>query len=215
MDYRAALELARAAARLGSDDLETPTGCVVLDQEGNVAAVGWNRLPPGVERLRERRVRPGKYEWMIHAERHALVTARKSLRGHVMVLPWFPCSDCAARIRLAGIARLVCFVPDFGDPRWGLEFRRAEMELRAGGVELVFLEDDADRRALERAEALLDRLANEACGRCLYGLGVVCNCPTREDQVRWLADFAADEPRRRAEDARSPAEGPAYEAEVL
>ena len=149
MDYAAALALARTAARLGTDDLETPTGCVVLDGEGNVAAVGWNRLPPGVARPRERRVRPGKYKWMIHAERHALMAARKSLRGHVMALPWFPCSDCAARIRAAGIARLVCFEPDFDHPRWTLEFRRAEMELRAGGVELVFVEGSAEVARIE------------------------------------------------------------------
>jgi dCMP deaminase len=141
MDYRAALELARTAARLGSDDLETQTGCVVLDADGNVAAIGWNRLPPGVEPIRERRVRPGKYAWMVHAERHALTTARKCLRGHVMVLPWFPCSDCADRIRLAGLARLVCFAPDFADPRWGEEFRRAEWILRAGSVDLQFFDN--------------------------------------------------------------------------
>lgn len=40
------------------------------------------------------------------------------------------------------------------------------------------------------AEFLHDRLANEACGMCLYGIGSGCECPTRDDQIGWVRDFA-------------------------
>ncbi len=42
-----------------------------------------------------------------------------------MYLPWFPCMDCARAIVQSGIKELVALEPDFGDPRWGEDFKEA------------------------------------------------------------------------------------------
>jgi hypothetical protein len=47
---------------------------------------------------------------------------------------------------------------------------------------------DLERAARELAEPLQDRIANEACGWCFYGIGGNCTCPTRDDQIDWIRD---------------------------
>lgn len=39
-----------------------------------------------------------------------------------------------------------------------------------------------------RAGGLVDRIGNEFCGPCLYGLAGSCTCPSREDHVRWIEE---------------------------
>jgi dCMP deaminase len=40
-----------------------------------------------------------------------------------MYVPWFPCVECAKAIIQSGISELVCYEPDFSEPKWGMEFR--------------------------------------------------------------------------------------------
>lgn len=125
-----------AYAQICSDDLETQTGVVILDPEHQVAAVGANRLPPGVARDGVRQTRPEKPKWIPHAEVVAIVTARKDLRGHTLVMRWFPCARCAQIIALAGLTRVVASEPDWDHPDYG--FREARRILHEAGVEITW-----------------------------------------------------------------------------
>src|SRR5215813_9600258 len=46
-----------------------------------------------------------------------------SLKGCIMYVPWFPCVECAKAIIQSGISELVCYEPDFSEPKWGMEFQ--------------------------------------------------------------------------------------------
>ena len=139
------VEVARTIAKEQSDDLHTQTGCVIVNATGGrMLAKGSNTLPIGVNLTAERLERPLKYKWLEHAERNAIYAAAKDgtkLDGSVMVMEWFPCSDCARAIVQSGIAVLYCNRPNFELPTWGPDFVFASQILSESEVEVIYLED--------------------------------------------------------------------------
>jgi dCMP deaminase len=90
---------AREIAAEHSHDRSTKVGCVIVDRNDEIAVMGVNAFPHGVNRdVPERHERPEKYKWIEHAERNAIygaAVAGISLAGCRIYLPWFPCMDCA------------------------------------------------------------------------------------------------------------------------
>lgn len=125
-----------------SKDRSRRVGCVIVDRDRGVRAIGYNGFPRGVNESPEaRHARPAKYLWTEHAERNAIYQAARigvPLAGCSMYLPWFPCMDCARAIVQAGIERLVAFEPDLGDAQWGEHFRAALELLREAKVDVVW-----------------------------------------------------------------------------
>jgi dCMP deaminase len=131
------MELARHVGNW-SKDRSRRVGCVIVDGDNIIRAVGYNGFPRGLDDDNEaRHQRPAKYLWTEHAERNAIYTAARvglSLSGTRMYLPWFPCVDCARAIVQAGIMELIASPPDINDPQWGDSFSIAGELLGEAGV---------------------------------------------------------------------------------
>ena len=129
-----------------SPDRSRKTGAVIVDRAGQIVTTGYNTLPLGVEPEDRFLVRPAKYDWTERAERNAIFAAAreagKSTGDCEMVVPWFPCVQCALAIVQAGITRLVSPYPDVTDPNWGEEFKTALEILEKGKVRFDHFIDD-------------------------------------------------------------------------
>jgi dCMP deaminase len=107
-----------------SKDPSTKCGAVIVGDDNEVLATGFNGFPRGVvetqpsllegeEELHEERwERPAKYEWVEHAERNAIYNAARtgtSVRGATMYLNYAVecCSDCTRAIIQSGISKVV------------------------------------------------------------------------------------------------------------
>lgn len=91
-----------------SKDPSTKVGCVIADKDNRIVSLGYNGLPTGVsdssERLMDREL---KYALTVHAEVNAILFAGSVKGCTLYVWPLPPCSQCAAKIIQAGIARVV------------------------------------------------------------------------------------------------------------
>lgn len=135
------LDLAAMAATRSKDE-STKVGAVIVDDNRNVRATGYNGFPRGVrDDLPERNERPAKYRYTEHAERNAIYSAARSgtsVAGCTVYCTHFPCTDCARGIIQAGIKRVVVpadgAIPTFADD-WEMAYRM----LDEAGVKLVEL----------------------------------------------------------------------------
>jgi dCMP deaminase len=113
------LRLARSVADIFSKDPSTKVGAVVLGDQPNQLALGFNGLPPGLaddSRLLDR-------AWKNAHVRHAEANALSNVSGftpRVIFSTHFPCQQCALAILTARtVRRVVTFEPegDYG-ARW-------------------------------------------------------------------------------------------------
>ena len=99
-----------------------------------------NTFPDGVADLDWRHEGDGRFVWMEHAERNAIFLAARhgrALAGATLATTFFPCIDCARAIVQSGFACLVTPPPAFEDAVWGEAFRRSQIILEEGGIEIV------------------------------------------------------------------------------
>lgn len=121
-----------------SKDPSTKVGCVIASPDRRVVSTGFNGLPSGVEDSLERLTdRDLKYEMTVHAERNAIISARRDLTGCRLYVTLRPCSVCAAMIIQAGIAEVIA--PPCEDPRLFDSFHLdlTEQMLAEAGVALL------------------------------------------------------------------------------
>ena len=144
-DVNALLERAVAAASASPNKIRR-VGAVLVAAGTEIAAC--NTFPPGVKALPERAVGDNRFIWLEHAERTALFEAAKrgvATDGGMLVSTYFPCTDCARALVLAGVKTVATPRPEFDDPVWGDSFRTSASILSEGAVEVVFLAEDQDR----------------------------------------------------------------------
>lgn len=135
------VEAAWREARERSPDPRRPTAAVLFSESGEELLSAFNApVAPGlIERDPSRLSSPEKYFWIEHAERALMqMAARRGVatEGLSVGCSLFPCVDCARALAGCGIKRLLAPPPDFSDPRWGEEFKRAWETLMAAGVEV-------------------------------------------------------------------------------
>jgi len=141
----ALLERAITAAAASPNRIRR-VGAVLVAAGSEIAAC--NTFPPGVRALPERVIGDNRFIWLEHAERTALFeAARRGLatEGGMLVSTYFPCTDCARAIVLAGVKTVATPRPEFDDPVWGDSFRTSAAILSEGAVEVVYLAEDQDR----------------------------------------------------------------------
>ena len=130
------LDMARLVAGW-SKDPSTKVGAVIADPHNRVVSVGYNGFPRGVPddeaQLADRDMR---LSLTLHAERNAILFARRDLTGCTLYCTHHPCASCAAEIIQAGIGRVV-WLPQEGGfaTRWALDFPRARMAFRGADVQ--------------------------------------------------------------------------------
>jgi dCMP deaminase len=138
------MELARFVSGW-SNDPTTRVGCVIVGPMNDIRAVGFNDFPNGIRSdIAGRNEPPGKYVWMEHAERNAIYAAARSgiaLQGCRIILPWFPCVNCARAIVQAGLSELIALRPDMLHPTWGNDFAVSLQLLEEANVSITWYDD--------------------------------------------------------------------------
>lgn len=127
-------------ASASSSDLDTRVGCVVV--KGSAILVrGCNTLPEGLsDPTGERSVRPGKYEWIEHAERNVIYLAARTgtkLASARMYVDLMPCVDCARAIIQAGISEVIVSaerMAGYESDKYSEQHALAELMLKEAGV---------------------------------------------------------------------------------
>lgn len=127
-----------------SKDPSTQVGAVIIDDNCNVLATGWNGFARGVKDTEERLWdRPTKYRLTVHAEMNALLasarTGRRLEGATLLVSSLFPCESCASAIVQAGIKRVVA--PKIANERWKESNEMAKVIFDEAGVEVVELDN--------------------------------------------------------------------------
>ena len=132
------LALARFWADLKSKDPSTKVGAVVVDVNNKVAGMGYNGFPAGVDDAPERlNDRPTKYQFVVHAEANALITAGNRSQGGTLYSTMACCCDCSKLIIQSGIARVVAPLPDAD--RWDDSHKAAETMFKEAGVAVYYV----------------------------------------------------------------------------
>lgn len=133
-----------------SKDRSRKVGCIFVGKNREVLATGYNGFARGInDDVEERHQRPAKYDWTEHAERNGIYNAARvgaKLDGATAYVPWFPCVACARSLIQVGVQRLVCFWPDFDDPKFGLEFRVGLEMLTEAGVMVEYLPGESPKQ---------------------------------------------------------------------
>lgn len=126
-----------------SKDRSRQCGAVIIDDRMVVVSIGWNGFPRGINDLVDaRHQRPAKYLWTEHAERNAIYNAAANghkTAGCTMVLPWYPCAECARAIIQAGITQILCVEPDWSDATYREQFGVVREMLEEVGMTITFV----------------------------------------------------------------------------
>lgn len=104
-----------------SRDPNTKIGAVIVDEDNQIVATGYNGLPRGAVYLTERMDRAVKLDFFEHAERNAIYAAARRgipLKGCKLYLAGkhFSCLDCARAIIQSGITEIFAPAPDLTNP---------------------------------------------------------------------------------------------------
>ena len=130
------LELAKLVSTW-SKDPSTKVGAVIIDDNRRVVSVGYNGFPKGVRdsehRLGNREV---KYNYMVHAERNAMLFANSIPKNStIYTYPFMPCSECAGMVIQSGIKKVVTLYDD--NSRWADSFKVTKRMFGEAGVNLI------------------------------------------------------------------------------
>jgi dCMP deaminase len=90
-----------------SHDIHTQHGCVITDQQHRIIGVGYNGFPKGMDDNVLPKDRPGKYEWMIHAERNALSNCVIRPDNGIAYVTGQCCNDCIMALWQEGVSKVV------------------------------------------------------------------------------------------------------------
>jgi len=96
--------------RKRSPDAQTQHGSVIVDPNYRIVSTGYNGFPAGGPDSLIPNLRPEKYDFIIHAEMNAILSAKQDLSGCVMYVTGMPCKSCFLHILGSGISCVV-----FGD----------------------------------------------------------------------------------------------------
>ena len=101
------MKIAEAVA-LKSKDPSSQLGCVIVDQNKRVVALGYNGLIQGADESKlTLSERPMKYRFVIHSEMNALLYSRRDLTGCTIYNQIATCDNCLKHCLQAGIKRFV------------------------------------------------------------------------------------------------------------
>ncbi len=119
-----------------SKDPSTQVGCVIVDDDHNVRAIGYNGFPRGVKDDNRLHDRPIKHRMIVHAEANAVAAAARTgvpLAGCTAYVTAPVCGQCAALLIQAGIKRVIASPAEM-KPEWTVSVAVGAEMLVEGGV---------------------------------------------------------------------------------
>lgn len=124
-----------------SKDEKTHCGTVIVGQDNEILATGYNSFPRGIDDNRqERQERPEKYFWFEHGERNAVYNAVRngvSLKGSRAYITAIPCMDCARALVQSGVKEVIYHNLDYDRlPIWEEHHKRTLVLLKESGVKI-------------------------------------------------------------------------------
>ena len=125
-----------------TDDTKKGVAAIIV-KDDNIISHGVNELPKGCLKLKERCEAPLKYNWILHAERNAILKAAKEgikIDGCSMYVTYFPCSDCARAIIQSGISKVYSPKPDLTHHKWGNSWREAILMFTECNIEIIWID---------------------------------------------------------------------------
>ncbi len=136
------MELARVIAECRSKDPSTQVGCVIVNEDMDPVAFGYNGFGPKAIETDKMWERPEKYDHVIHAETNAIGRAARrgcSTVGCTAYITAFPCLPCAKVLIAAGIKRVVAYEVLHG---WDGDSKKAAFEFQRCGIKYEVWEDN-------------------------------------------------------------------------
>jgi dCMP deaminase len=124
------MELAYVIAECRSKDPSTQVGCVIVNEDRDPVAFGYNGFGQGALETDKLWERPVKYDHVIHAEANAIGRAAKRgcpTDGCTAYITAFPCLPCAKQLIAAGIKRVVADKVLHG---WDEDHKKAAFEFQ-------------------------------------------------------------------------------------
>ncbi len=140
MDSQKLLRIAYQKAE-DSRNPSTRNGALLVNDEGEVLVSASNTLTPdGVLETEERKVKPLRLKFSVHAERNVIYQAAKlgiKTEGLTMVCGWATCGDCAQGIIQAGIKALITHKQALDkNGSWAEEVKLGFVMLKEAGVKV-------------------------------------------------------------------------------
>ena len=142
-NHRDFLRVAYQYAWTFSEDDVTKMGAIIVTpQLDEIITCAANHYPIGLNPTSEQKAdRNYKYSYIIHAECAAINAAAKngrSIKNHVMYMPWIPCVSCAKEIIDSGIKKMISHEEMIMNTpeRWQEDTNRAVDLLQKCNVEL-------------------------------------------------------------------------------
>lgn len=121
-----------------SKDRSTKVGTVIVDDENELLATGYNNFPRGFDDdLEERHVKPLKLRLTVHSELNACLSAARrgmKLHGSRLYCTWCTCEQCALTIVQAGIKEVIVHKDNPISESWRDNIEFGKMILSEGGV---------------------------------------------------------------------------------
>lgn len=135
------LELAKLVGSW-SKDPSSQVGAVVVDVDKRIISLGYNGFPKGIkDDVSILNNRDEKYKRIIHAERNAVLFAKRDLTNTcIYTYPFMPCTSCTGLIIQAGISRVVSVKVDEKKEyaRWKDDFELSRKLFKEANVKLKF-----------------------------------------------------------------------------
>jgi dCMP deaminase len=89
-----------------SHDSETKVGAVITDANHIIIGTGFNGFPKGIQDCDLPTTRPGKYDWMLHAEENAVLNCSHRPTNGIAYVTTIPCFPCLKRLWQFGVTTI-------------------------------------------------------------------------------------------------------------
>lgn len=125
-----------------SHDIHTKHGCVITDRQHRILGVGYNGFPKGMDDSSLPTSRPGKYNWMIHAERNALSNCIIRPDNSVAYVTGQSCNDCIMSLWQEGVTTVI-MSQDHGTKLFDENAKkRFDVFVSQTGIEIIKIKPD-------------------------------------------------------------------------
>jgi len=119
-----------------SKDPSTKVGAIITN-DIKIVSMGYNGLPQSTPDYPEiLNVREVKYQYIIHAEVNAVLSAKQDLKGcTIYTSPFLPCPRCASILVQSGISRVVS--SKCKNERWKQSLKESKYFMELSNVRVI------------------------------------------------------------------------------